>query len=105
VPRNTNVMGYIASLLMALMALLVSSLPYLSSLFLLLLHLSTAHSNPFPFTFQPTIQEHKELVWLAGNLKLEVTQYTRDLYSLGGLAYPDDDNDDYDNSDSDSDND
>ncbi|KAL0004875.1 hypothetical protein SO802_012436 [Lithocarpus litseifolius] len=54
----------------------------------------------YPFldgTRAPTIQEHEELVWLAGNLKLEVTQYLKDLYSLRGLAYPgNDDNDDDD---------
>ena len=36
------------------------------------------------------------MVWLAGNLKLEVTQYLKDLYDLGGLAYPDNDDDDDD---------
>ena len=29
------------------------------------------------FQFQPTIVEYKELVWLAGKLKLEVTEYSR----------------------------
>ena len=36
---------------------------------------------------------------LAGNLKLEVTNYSRELYSLGGVAYlggGDDDDDDDD---------
>ena len=40
------------------------------------------------FEPQPTIQEHEELVWLVGNLKLEVTNYLRELYGLGGVAYP-----------------
>ncbi|KAK9984082.1 hypothetical protein SO802_033607 [Lithocarpus litseifolius] len=44
---------------------------------------------PFPpNTRAPTIQEHKELVWLAGNLKLEVTNYSRELYNPGGVALP-----------------
>jgi len=38
------------------------------------------------------------LVWLVGNLKLEGTNYLRNLYIPGGLAYPssggDDDDDD-----------
>ena len=34
-------------------------------------------SNPSFYELQPTIQEHEELVWLAGNLKLEVTNYSR----------------------------
>ena len=69
VPHNTNVMGYP----FPNSTRKVSSLSFLSSLLLFLLHLSTAHSNSFSFKFQPTIQEHKELVWLARNLKLEVT--------------------------------
>ena len=65
VPRNTDVMGY--PFLDSTRA--VSSLLFLSSLYLLLLHLSIAHSNLFPFTFQPTIKQHEELFGLAGNLK------------------------------------
>ena len=36
-------------------------------------------------------------MWLVGNLKLEVTNYSRELYGLGGAAHSDggdDDNDD-----------
>ena len=44
-------------------------------------------TNPSFFELQPTIQEHEELVWLAGNLKQEVTNYLRSLYGLGGAAY------------------
>ena len=44
------------------------------------------------------------MVWLAGNLKLEVTNYSRNLYSLGREAYPssggDDDDDGGDEEDS-----
>ena len=39
------------------------------------------------------------MVWLVGNLKLEVTNYLRELYGLGGVAHPgggDDDDDDDD---------
>ena len=35
----------------------------------------------------PIIQEPKELVWLARNLKLKVTNYSRKLYSPKGVAY------------------
>lgn len=39
--------------------------------------------------------EHKELVWLVGNLKLGVTEYSKQIYELEGYAYPrDDDGDD-----------
>ncbi|KAL0004883.1 hypothetical protein SO802_012444 [Lithocarpus litseifolius] len=43
--------------------------------------------------------EHEELVWLAENLKLEVTQYSKDLYGPKGPDYlgNDDDDDDDDN--------
>ena len=35
------------------------------------------------------------MVWLAGNLKLEMTNYSRELYGLGGVADPSSgDNDD-----------
>ena len=60
--------------------------------------------NPSFFKLQPTIQEHKELVWLAGNLKLNVTNYSRNLYYPRGAAYPgnggDDDDDGGDENDS-----
>ena len=47
------------------------------------------------FTIQPTVQEHEELVWLARNLKLEVTEYSMQIYGLGGFVHlvDDDDND------------
>ena len=51
------------------------------------------------FELQPTIQEHEELVWLAGNLKLKVTNYSRSLYGPRGMAHlgnGDDDDDDDD---------
>ena len=54
-------------------------------------------TNPSFFELHPSIQEHKELIWLARNLKLEVTNYSRSLYSPRGAAHPgsgDDDNDD-----------
>ena len=44
-------------------------------------------TNPSFFDLQPTTQEHKELVWLAGNLKLEVTNYSRELYGPGEVAH------------------
>ena len=45
------------------------------------------------------------MVWLAGNLKLEVTNYSRKLCSLGGVAHlssSDDDDDDDDGEEEDS---
>ena len=36
------------------------------------------------------------MVWLARNLKLEVTQNSMDLYDHRGLVYPDNDDDDDD---------
>ena len=68
----------------------------LSFLFLLLLTLVLTLSY---FQIQPTIQEHEELFWLAGNLKLEVTEYSRKIYGPRGFTYPgggDNDDDDGD---------
>ncbi|KAL0008255.1 hypothetical protein SO802_009757 [Lithocarpus litseifolius] len=49
-------------------------------------------------SYPPTIQKHEELVWLVGNLKLEVTNYSRSLYGPGRVAHlggdDDDENDD-----------
>ena len=65
----------------------------LSFLFLLL---STLVLTLSFFQIQPTVQEHEELVWLAGSLKLEVTEYSKWIYSPRGFAYlgggDDDDN-------------
>ena len=36
------------------------------------------------------------MVWLAGDLKLKETQYSKDLYSPGELAYPGNNDDDGD---------
>ena len=49
------------------------------------------------FQIQPTVAEHEELIWLVGNLKLEVTRYSRQIYGPSGYAYLDDDDDDDDN--------
>ena len=47
-----------------------------------------------PFSkIQPTVQEHEELFWLVGNLKLEMTEYSREIYAPRGIAYPGDDDD------------
>ena len=46
------------------------------SLSFLLLHPNTC-SNNLSFKIQPTVQEHEELVWPTGNLKLELTKYSR----------------------------
>ena len=43
------------------------------------------------------MQEYEELIWHAGNLKLEVTEYSRQLYGSEGAG--DDDDDDYDDDD------
>jgi len=42
------------------------------------------------------MEEHKELIWLAKNLKLEMTKYSRKIYGPGGFAHPGDDDDDDD---------
>ena len=46
------------------------------------MHLNTC-SNNLSFKIQPTVQEHEELVLLTGNLKLELTEYSRHLYGGG----------------------
>ena len=68
----------------------------LSSPLFFLLSLFFWATNPSFFKLQPTIQEHKELVWLAGNLKLKVTNYSRNLYYPRGAAYPGNGGDDDD---------
>ena len=90
VPCNLNVMGY--------------SFPpntrVVSSSFIffpLSLSLSFGVTNPYFFQLQPAIQEHEELVGLAGNFKLGVTNYSRSLYGPRRVAYPgsgDDEDDD-----------
>ena len=40
------------------------------------------------------MQEHEELIWLAGNLKLEVIKYSRQLYDSEGVSDNDDDDGD-----------
>ena len=72
VSRNPNVMGYPIPL----------SFSFCHS------SLTISITNPSLFELQLTIQEHEELVWLAGNLKLEVTNYSRSLYGLGRAAHP-----------------
>ena len=59
--------------------------------------LSSSVTNPSFFELQPTIQEHEELVWLVENLKLEVTNYSRNLYGLEEAALPGSGGDDDDN--------
>jgi len=39
------------------------------------------------------VEEHEELVWLARNLKLEVTEYSKQIYGPIGFAHPRDDGD------------
>ena len=56
---------------------MVSSFFLLSFLFCQI-SLLVSVTNLSSFKLQPTIQEHEDLVWLAGNLKLEVTNYLRD---------------------------
>ena len=71
-----------------------SSQSSLTSFFLSCIFESLTMSS---FKSQPTIQKHEELVLLVGNLKLEVTEYSRSLYGLEGTTYPgnyDDDDDD-----------
>ena len=76
-PCDPNVMGYP-----------FSSQHLSGKFFLFAIFFLVSVTNPSIFKLQPTIQEHEELVWLAGNLKLEVTNYSKDLYGLGGVAHP-----------------
>ena len=83
VPRNPNVMGYPFppnTRAMSFFFFFPFSFGQIS--------LFVSVTNPSFFEPQPTIQKHEELVWLVGNLKLEVTNYLRELYGLGGVAYP-----------------
>ena len=81
VPHNLNVMGYpFPSYTLA-----VSS--FFLLFFVFAISFLVSFTNLSIFKLQPIIQEHEELVWLAGNLKLEVTNYSRDLYGLGGVAH------------------
>ena len=63
---------------------------YPCSLSFLLLHPNTC-SNNLIFKIQPTILDLKELVWLTGNLKLEMIEYSRQLY--GGKDGEEEDDD------------
>ena len=78
-PCNPNVIGYPFQ---SNTRAASSSFP----LFFFLLAVSPFFSvtNPSFFELQPTIQDHEELVWLARNLKLEVTNYSRSLFGLRG---------------------
>ena len=40
-------------------------------------------SNNLSFKIQPIVQEYEELVLLVGNLKLELTEYSWQLYGSG----------------------
>ena len=81
---NRNVMGY----LFPEGTRVVSSPSSLSCLFLHLLKLVFTLTS---FQIQPIVAKHKDLVWLARNLKLEVTKYSRQIYGLGGYVHPRDD--------------
>jgi len=61
-----------------------SLIPVLSFHFL---YFSTLVLTLSSFQIQPTVYEHEELVWLIGNLKLEVTKYSKWIYSPGRFAY------------------
>ena len=58
-------------------------------------------TNPSFFELQPTIQENEEFVWVAENLQLKVTNYSKELYGPKRVAHPgeDVDNDDDDDDD------
>ena len=60
----------------------MSSLLSLFLFLLPLLHHNTC-SNSLFFKIQPTVQKHEELVLLAGNLKLKLIEYSRQLYGGG----------------------
>ena len=50
----------------------------------LFLHLNTCFNN-LSLKIQPIVQEHKDLILLATNVKLELTEYSRQLYG-GGMT-------------------
>ena len=84
VPHNPNVMGYtFPPNTRAVSSFFPLSFPFFHQISLLI-----SVTNPSSFKLQPTIQKHEELVWLAENLKLEVTNYLRDLYGPRGAAHP-----------------
>ena len=58
-------------------------------------HLSILVPTLSSSQFQPIVEVHEEFVWLVGNLKLEVTKYSRQIYGPRGFAHlgDDDDND------------
>ena len=86
-PRNPNVMGYsfpsnTRAVILLCVCVCVSFPPYAKLLFFV------SVTNPSSFQLQPIIQELKEFLWLAENLKLKVTNYSRELYGPGGVAKP-----------------
>ena len=87
---NTNVMGYtfpMSTQAMSSLLLLVLSFLFFSYIpQSLVLTLSS-------FSIQPLVQEHEDLVWLAKNLKLEVTKYSIWIYGPKRFAHAGDDGD------------
>ena len=59
-------------------------------------HLSILVPTLSSSQFQPTVEEHEELIWLARNLKLEVTKYSKQIYGPRGFAHLGDDDDNMD---------
>ena len=89
-PRTPNVIGYP----------FLPNTRVVSSFFLLLFLFAISFlvsvTNPSIFKLLPTNQEYEKLVWLVGNLKLEVTNCSRDFYGPRGAVHlggSDDDDD------------
>ncbi|KAL0000313.1 hypothetical protein SO802_019915 [Lithocarpus litseifolius] len=57
-------------------------------------HAVGCNTNVMGYHFPEGTQEHEELVWLAKSFKLEMTEYSQQIYSPGGYAYPSGDDDD-----------
>ena len=49
------------------------------------------HLSTFSFKIYLTVQEHEELIWLAGNLKLKLIEYSWQLYNGKDVGDDDDD--------------
>ena len=74
-PHNPNVMGYPFPPNTRVVRVIYLFIYLFCPFYFCQISLFVSIINPPFFELQPTIEEHEELVWLAGNLKLEVTNY------------------------------
>ena len=92
--RNLNVMGYPFP-----QGTQSASFLYLYPFHFLLCIPQACHNIVYLKKKNPAVAKHEELVWLAGNLKLEVTEYSRQIYGPDGYAYHGNDVNDDDDGD------